>query len=66
MTNEEKPPDKIKERMIEIKKAIDFLANNLDMTGGKQGMRNNNLTWKKIEKLKKELMTCNRKLLNYD
>ena len=61
MNKEER--DKIKDRMIEIKKTIDALVNNLDITGGNRGMRNNDLSWKKVEKLKKELMACNKKLL---
>lgn len=59
-----KERDKIKQRMIDINKLIEIKSDQMDTTGGETGMRHNKIKWNEINKLKKELMVCNRKLLN--
>lgn len=59
-----KERDKIKSRMAEINISIQQKVELLDITGGERGMRNNQMTWNDIKRLKNELMKLNKKLLN--
>jgi hypothetical protein len=57
--------------IIEIQKAMRklvkekvFLIENMDITGGNRGMRNNNRVWQRVKKIDKETKLLNKKLFN--
>lgn len=56
--------EEIKNKMAELRTEYQFIMKNVDITGGKGGMENNNRIYLRAEKIKKELLRLNKKLIN--
>ena len=54
-----------KNRMKELRGEYSFIMENMDITGGQRGFRNNQRAYNRTKKILKEIVKLNRKLVNF-
>lgn len=56
----------LRRQIAETRSLLDHCLDNLDITGGERGMRNNDKLYKQQTLLKKQLMRLNKAIINFN